>query len=78
VQAPLKGVPSWVCLPEEAQTEDMRAYLKKHKLRRPVLKFLKALYGHPDSGTYWEEHCDENVRKVGIEPIGPEWPSFCH
>ena len=22
-----------------------------------------ALYGHPDSGTMWEEHCDRHVKK---------------
>ena len=35
----------------------------------------KALYGHPDAGTFWEQHCDESVRAVGFEPIGEEWPS---
>ena len=28
---------------------------------------VKALYGHPDAGTFWEQHCDESV--------GEEWPS---
>ena len=35
----------------------------------------KALYGHPDAGTFWEQRCDESVRAVGFEPIGEEWPS---
>ena len=72
IQADLKGVPSWVSLPEEAQTEEMKAYIRKMGIRRPVVKLLKALYGHPDSGTYWEEHCDAVVRAVGFAPIGPE------
>ena len=28
------------------------------KYHQPVVRVLKALYGHPDSGTYWEKHCD--------------------
>ena len=35
----------------------------------------KALYGHPDSGTCWEEHCDAEVKTDGFTPIGAEWPS---
>ncbi len=35
----------------------------------------KALYGHPDAGTFWEEHCDKGVKAVGFEPVGNEWPS---
>ena len=34
----------------------------------------KALYGHPDSGTYWEEHCDKHCQSVGFVPI-TNWPS---
>ena len=41
----------------------------------PVVQLKKALYGHPDSGTYWEQHCDAHTKKVGFQPIGPEWPS---
>ena len=36
---------------------------------------LKALYGHPDAGTYWEQKCDAHVKAVGFVPIGSEWPS---
>ena len=41
----------------------------------PVVKLKKALYGHPDSGTFWEKHCDKKVSEVGFEAVGPEWPS---
>ena len=41
----------------------------------PVVQLEYALYGHPDSPTYWELHCDELVRRCGFEPYGPEWPS---
>ncbi len=36
---------------------------------------LKALYGHPDAGTYWEQTCDAHVKAVGFVPIRLEWPS---
>jgi hypothetical protein len=39
------------------------------------VRLKKALYGHPDSGSFWEKHCDEHVRSVGFLPIGPERPS---
>ena len=38
-------------------------------MRRPVFLLKKALYGHPDSGTFWEEHCDERVQVAGFKPI---------
>jgi hypothetical protein len=43
--------------------------------KRPVVPLKKALYGHPDSGTMWEQHCDKHVTSVGYKPMGEEWPS---
>ena len=40
-----------------------------------MCRLKKALYGHPDAGTYWEQTCDAHVRSVGFVPIGLEWPS---
>ena len=40
-----------------------------------MVQLKKALYGHPDSGTFWEQHCDDHARAVGFAPVGPEWPS---
>ena len=70
IQALLTGTPCWICLPPEARPKSMGGF------RRPVVKFLWALYGHPDSGTLWEQHCDSHVKSVGFEPIGEEWPSY--
>ena len=48
-------------------------------MTKPVVQVEKALYGHPDSGTYWGQHCDKHVRNVGFEALGSEWPSCpCH
>ena len=69
VQADMKGR-TWICLPPEARPDDWEG-----KYDWPVVPMHKALYGHPDSGTIWEEHCDGIVQKTGFVPIGPEWPS---
>ena len=34
----------------------------------------RALYGHPDAGTYWEKHCNAHLEKIDFKPI-PNWPS---
>ena len=73
IQAEMKGDPTWICLPPEARPEWWKK--KFPNLRRPVRRLKKALYGHPDAGTYWEQKCDAHVRSVGFVPIGPEWPS---
>jgi hypothetical protein len=39
---------------------------------RPVCPLERALYGHPDAGGYWEQHCDTNLRDVGFGPISKE------
>ena len=79
VQADLKGTPCWVNLPEEAWPDDPELQAKFAAIvaagDKPVVVLKKALYGHPDSGTFWEQHCDAHVRSVGFVPLGPEWPS---
>ena len=49
--------------------------MKKSKWVRLVVRLTKALYGHPDSGTFWEDRCDKGSSKVGFKPVGPTWPS---
>ena len=69
VQAEMKGTPTWVCLPPEQRRGAAR------NMQRPVCRLRKALYGHPDSGTYWEQKCDDHAKSVGVKPFGVEWPS---
>ncbi|MFM7978150.1 MAG: reverse transcriptase domain-containing protein, partial [Candidatus Fonsibacter sp.] len=73
IQADMHVDPTWICLPPEARPEWWKK-LFPH-LRRPVCLLKKALYGHPDAGTYWEKKCDAHIKSVGFAPIGPEWPS---
>ena len=71
IQAKLKGDACWVSLPPEARPKNR----KWANMKKPVVRLRKALYGHPDSGSFWEQHCDKHVRSVGFEPVGAEWPS---
>ena len=43
-------------------------------MRNPVCRLRLALYGHPDSGGYWESHCREKLRGQGFEDV-EDWPS---
>ena len=72
IQAKLKGPLCWVELPTDAWPPEIQYW----KFRRPVVRLDKALYGHPDSGTMWEQHCDIKVQEIGFKPIGEEWPSM--
>ena len=72
MQASLTGVACWVELPDEAWPP----WIDRKRYRRPVVRLIKALYGHPDAGTMWEKHCDQAVKKLGFVPIGPNWPSM--
>ena len=46
--------------------------------RTSVVRFRKALSGHPDSGGFWEEYCNKRLLEAGFKPI-VAWPScFWH
>ena len=62
VQADLGGDSCWVTLPPEIAPKDG----PWATMRNPVVRLVKALYGHPDSGTFWEKRCDTCVRSVGF------------
>ena len=71
IQAKLSGTPCWVEVPDEAWHPSAN-----RRKRRPVCRLVKALCGHPDAGTMWEQHCHTAVQKVGFKPLGEEWPSL--
>ena len=41
------------------------------------MRMVKALYGHPVAGCYWEAHCHQRVPQCGFSLIGncAEWRS---
>jgi hypothetical protein len=62
VQAPMTSpVKTWVLLPKSQWPKEWEG------MHRPVVPLIKALYGHPDSGTYWETHCDNHCRSIGFD-----------
>ena len=68
IQSDLGGTPSYVRLPRERQPAAWKS------MRDPVCRLRKALYGHPDAGGYWEEHCEKHLRKCGFAAV-PDWCS---
>ena len=60
---------TWVILPPECCPKEWG-----NKYHTPVVRLKKALYGHADSGGYWERHCDSGLRKCGFAPV-ENWPS---
>jgi hypothetical protein len=87
----MQGDQCWITLPKEAepgevwgpQNYDATALKEIVKLWKtiadPVMPMERALYGHPDSVTFWEEFCNKSTRKVGFKDLGPDWPSvFFH
>ena len=77
VQAELKGPPTYVVLPEEAWPKDPILRKRFERLRQPVVRLRKALYGHPDAGSYWEEHAERGIRESGFKRIrNGSWSSI--
>ena len=68
---------TWVTLPKEVRPTDSRGrdLWRLRNIHDPVVPLVKALYGHPDAGGYWERHCNAHLAKCGFEPI-ENWPSM--
>ena len=72
-QATFKGTETWIFLPRHQWPAHW-----KGRYTRPVVPMLLALYGHPESGAYWEQHCEAHLTSQGFEVV-PNWPStFWH
>ena len=71
------NVTTWVTLPPECRpkTADGKDLWFTKGIRDPVVPLVKALYGHPDAGGYWEKHCNDHLAKVGFVPV-ENWPSM--
>ncbi len=69
-QSKLAGTPTWVRLPREAWPP----HWESAGYKDPVAPMILALYGHPDSGGCWEEHCDKHLKAQGWQTT-PPWRS---
>ena len=38
-------------------------------MRKPVVRLVKALYGHPEAGGHWERHLEAIIKQMGGVPI---------
>ena len=68
-QSLLGGTETWVRLPKSRWPAEWVG-----KYTDPVVRLFLALYGHPDSGGYWERKCEAHLKKIGFEPI-QDWRS---
>ena len=64
-QSFLGGTPTWVRLPEDRWPQ---SWIDRG-LKDPVAPLVRALYGHPDAGGHWEQHCDKPLESVSFVPI---------
>ena len=72
-QTTLKGAETWVRLPRDRWPQE---WIGKYK--DPVVRLHLALYGHPDSRGFWEQHCERML--LGFRLVfSAAWPSvFFH
>ena len=68
LQAALEGPDTYIQLPKELWSDEM------HRMRCPVVKLEKALYGHKNSGAFWQAYCDEKCRAAGFYAFSENWP----
>ena len=64
------SVETWIQRPRDRWPPEWEG-----KYHDPWVRLNLALYGHPDAGGYLEDHCDQQLRKVGFSPVGDAWPS---
>jgi hypothetical protein len=46
------------------------------KYRQPLVRLRAALYGHPDSVTWWDEKTHHEAQEAGFVPMCVEWPAM--
>ena len=71
-QTTFKGKPTWIRIPKYRCPKEWHG-----KFKDPAIPLVLALYGHPDSGGFWERHCEDCLARVGFRAVHPEcWPSI--
>ena len=57
LQALMEGVPTFVKLPRACWPSSWH-----QRFRDPVVRLLRALYGHPLAGEMWHQHIEKAIR----------------
>ena len=72
IQSVLKGRETWVQVPRELWPPEWHT----RGFQKPMCLLYKSLYGHPDSGGYWERHLTKALEKLGGIPVEGHSSSF--
>ena len=72
IQSKLGGEATWVRIPPNRAPDSWK------RLKDPVCPLVLALYGHPDAGSYWEQHCEKALLSLGYTPIEGWRSCFFH
>ena len=65
VQSELKSKQAtWIALPTELWPEAW-----KGRYKRPMVRLIKALYGHPESGAHWQRHLEDILKKGSFKAV---------
>ena len=73
IQSVLKSEhPTWVELPKELWPASW-----KDKFNRPVVRLMKSLYGHPESGAHWQNHFESILKnEMKAQPLEGHQSSY--
>ena len=73
IQSTLKSEhPTWVELLIELWPEEWRGQFK-----RPAVRLMKSLYGHPESGAHWQNHLEAILKsEMKAEPVSGHQSSY--
>ena len=75
IQARLRGEnKTYVHIPYHQWPDQWKKANGGKGMRRPVCELKLALYGHPQSGAFWEEHAEQKLLSEGWTTIDA-WPS---
>lgn len=70
VQARRNGFETWIARPHEAWPPEWFYEDGSPMHDQPVTQLLRALYGHPGTGTFWEQPCVAAIVKwLVFEPV---------
>ena len=67
---------TWVRLPREVWPESRFDEHGRPRYKRPVIRLLRSLYGHPEAGAHWERKLEQELLDMGAVRV-PEYPSTC-
>ena len=56
---------TWVRLPKEVWPESWFDKNGRPLFRRPVIRLLRSLYGHPEAGAHWERKLEQELLDMG-------------